>query len=124
MDSPALTDRVMAAVEQARPELVRSFFSTFLASDHADDLENAPCPVLYIHAKAPADLQRLRQLRPDAMVGEVVGSGHYAMLSAPDQVDAMLERFLELVSPDARADQETTAWNAAARRRTASRSSS
>jgi len=39
----------------------------------------------------------LQELRPDAMVGQVVGSGHYLMLPAPDQVNAMLDRFLDSV---------------------------
>jgi len=41
--------------------------------------------------------RRLQELRPDAMVGQVVGSGHYLMLSIPAQVNAMLDRFLEVV---------------------------
>jgi hypothetical protein len=32
------------------------------------------------------------------MVGQVVGSGHFLMLSVPDQVHAMLDRFLDVVS--------------------------
>jgi hypothetical protein len=50
-----------------------------------------------VRAKAPTDLQRLLELRPDAMAGQVVGSGRVLMLSVPDQVNAMLDRFLEMV---------------------------
>lgn len=96
-DPPDLARSVMAAVEQAHPQFVQSFFNSLMASDYADAVQSARCPLLYIHAKAPTDLQRLRELRPDAMVGQVIGSGHYLMLSAADQVNAMLERFLELV---------------------------
>ncbi|WP_413250177.1 alpha/beta fold hydrolase [Sinomonas flava] len=98
-DPPDLVRRVMAAVEQAHPQFVQSFFNSLMASDYADDVRSARCPLLYIHAKAPADLQRLLELRPDAMVGQVIGSGHYLMLSAADQVNAMLERFLDLIGP-------------------------
>ena len=42
-------------------------------------------------------MQRLLELRPDAMVGQVVGSGHYLMLSVPDQVNSMLDRFLGVI---------------------------
>lgn len=96
-DPPELTARVVADLGRARREFARTFFASIFASDYAEELKNAQCPLLYIHAKAPTDLQRLLQLRPDAKVGQVVGSGHYAMLSVPDQVNAMLERFLELV---------------------------
>jgi pimeloyl-ACP methyl ester carboxylesterase len=96
-DPHELTARVMADLGQARPEFARSFFTSLFGSDYANELKNAHCPLLYIHAKAPSDLQRLRELRPDALVGQVVGSGHYLMLSVPDQVNAMLDRFLEVV---------------------------
>ncbi len=96
-DPPQLTARVMADLGQARHEFARTFFASVFASDYSDDLENVRCPLLYIRAKAPSDLQRLLELRPDAMVGQVVGSGHYLMLSVPDQVNAMLDRFVEVV---------------------------
>ncbi|OLC49572.1 MAG: hypothetical protein AUH80_01030 [Chloroflexi bacterium 13_1_40CM_4_65_16] len=96
-DPPELTGRVMTDLGRARPEFAYTFFTSLFVSDCADDIKNAECPLLYIHAKAPTDLQRLVELRPDAMVGQVVGSGHYLMLSLPDQVNAMLDRFLEVV---------------------------
>jgi hypothetical protein len=40
----------------------------------------------------------LLELRPDALVGQVVASGHYLMLSVPDQVNAILDRFMDLVT--------------------------
>jgi hypothetical protein len=33
------------------------------------------------------------------MIEQVVGSGHYVMLSVPDQVNTMLDRFLAIVVP-------------------------
>jgi pimeloyl-ACP methyl ester carboxylesterase len=96
-DPPELTARVMADLGETRPEFARAFFASLFASDYADDLKNAQCPLLYVHAKAPADLQRLVELRPDAMIGQVVGSGHYLMLTVPDQVNAMLDRFLDVI---------------------------
>jgi pimeloyl-ACP methyl ester carboxylesterase len=39
----------------------------------------------------------LRELRPDVLLGAVVGSGHWMMLEVPDQVNAMLDRFLQIV---------------------------
>ncbi len=96
-DPEDLVQRVIAAAGRIRPEFALSFFASLMASDYAAELVSARCPLLYIHAKTPTDLQRLGDLRPDAMIGQVVGSGHYAMLTAPDQVNAMLNRFLYLV---------------------------
>jgi hypothetical protein len=51
-----------------------------------------------VHGGIPADLARLRQLRPDALVvASVAGAGHYMTLEVPDQVNAMLDRFLQIV---------------------------
>jgi pimeloyl-ACP methyl ester carboxylesterase len=99
-DPPELTARVMADLGRTRPEIARSFFSFFASdfSDFSDAIKDLQCPLLYVRAKAPTDLQRLLELRPDVMVGQVVGSGHFLMLSVPDQVNAMLERFLEMVA--------------------------
>lgn len=97
-DPEELIQRVLADARRNRPDFMRTFFASLLSSDYADEMKSARCPLLYIHAKAPSDLQRLRELRPDAMVGQVVGSGHYAMLTVPGQVNSMLDRFLEVVN--------------------------
>lgn len=101
-DPPEVVQRVMADLGRSRPEIVRTFFSSLYGSDfddrqrrQADALKGLGCPLLYVRAKAPADLQRLLELRPDAMVGQVVASGHYLMLSVPEQVNSMLDRFLD-----------------------------
>ena len=96
-DPEELRQRVMANARRTRQDFARTFFASLLSSDYAAELESAGCPLLYIHAKTPTDLQRLRELRPDAMSGQVVGSGHYPMLTVPDQVNAMLDRFLKVV---------------------------
>lgn len=96
-DPDWLKQRVMADARRTRPEVVRTFFASLFSSDYAAELKSCRCPLLYIHAKSPADLVRLRQLQPDAVIDQVVGSGHYPMLTVPDQVDAMLDRFMEIV---------------------------
>jgi pimeloyl-ACP methyl ester carboxylesterase len=101
-DPPELTARVMEDLGRLPPAVAQRFFTGLFASDFADALQDTQCPLLYVHAKAPADLQRLVELRPDAMVGQVVGAGHWLMLSVPDQVNAMLDRFLDRVTQTAR----------------------
>src|SRR5207248_197071 len=96
-DPSDLAARVTSDVGRAHPEFARTFFTSLFASDYAEELKKAPCPLLYIHGKVPADLKRLAELRPDALVGQAVGGGHYLMLTVPDQVNAMLDRFLEVV---------------------------
>jgi pimeloyl-ACP methyl ester carboxylesterase len=54
-------------------------------------------PMLYIAADEfppRADIARLRALVPRLYFGHVVGSGHFCQLEVPDQVNAMIDRFL------------------------------
>lgn len=54
-------------------------------------------PVLVIRSGAsPSDEPaRLRRLKADIELGVTVGAGHFNHLEVPDQVNAMIERFLE-----------------------------
>jgi pimeloyl-ACP methyl ester carboxylesterase len=54
-------------------------------------------PVLYIQAAGEKpELGRFQELCPQAILGRTVGAGHFNMLEVPDQVNAMLSRFLAL----------------------------
>lgn len=44
-----------------------------------------------------ADIERLRELAPLLVTGQTVGAGHFLQLEVPDQVNAMIERFLVLI---------------------------
>lgn len=50
--------------------------------------------LLFVHATSPLDLARLQQLRPDVLLGKVVGSGHFLTLAVPQRVNAILDRHL------------------------------
>jgi pimeloyl-ACP methyl ester carboxylesterase len=67
-----------------------------MATDGSDSLARVRCPLLVVSARTPVDIERLRGLQPEAFVGSVVGSGHWLTLAVPDQVNAMLDRFLEI----------------------------
>jgi pimeloyl-ACP methyl ester carboxylesterase len=62
--------------------------------DGADVLARVEVPVLAITAGPPQ--ATLRENHPMLTVGRTVGAGHFAQLEVPDQVDAMIERFLLL----------------------------
>ncbi len=44
-----------------------------------------------------ADTGRLRKLCPALTLGQTVGAGHFVQLEVPDQVNAMIARFLQLI---------------------------
>jgi pimeloyl-ACP methyl ester carboxylesterase len=56
-------------------------------------------PGLFIAAddKPLSDMPSFFQLMPDLMFGQTVGSGHFAPTEVPEQINAMLARFLKLV---------------------------
>ena len=53
-------------------------------------------PVLLVRQTIGAnpDVVRLREIKPDLEVGITVGAGHFHQLEVPEQVNAMIERFL------------------------------
>lgn len=56
-------------------------------------------PSLYISADdAPlSDLPHLFRIAPGMLFGQTVGSGHFCQLEVPEQANAMLDRFLEVL---------------------------
>ena len=96
-DSAELKARVMAEIAAAPAGLSAPLMRDVMTLDFSQFLTGS-FPLLYVHAGMPADLTRLRELRPDVLLGAVVGSGHWMMLEVPEQVNAMLDRFLQIVA--------------------------
>ena len=57
---------------------------------------NVPTLLLRPTLGANPDAVRLRAIKPDLQVGITVGAGHFHQLEVPDQVNAMIERFLAI----------------------------
>ena len=57
-------------------------------------------PALLISSGTPlSDLSRFRELTPQLVTGQTVGAGHFITLFVPEQVNAMIERFLVISLP-------------------------
>lgn len=97
-DSPELRSRVLRELEQVSPEFAARIMQDGMATDGSELLSRVRCPLLVVSAGVPVDFERLRGLQPDALIGRVIGSGHWMTLAVPSQVNAMLDRFLELTS--------------------------
>jgi pimeloyl-ACP methyl ester carboxylesterase len=96
-DSAELKAQVMAEIAAAPTQIAAPLMRDVMTEDFSQFLTGS-FPLLYVHASVPADLTRLQELRPDVLLGAVVGSGHWMMLEVPDQVNAMLDRFLQIVA--------------------------
>jgi len=98
-DPPDLKSRVLAELSQVPRQLAAQVMRDGMSTDGAESLARVKCPLLVIRRTAtPIDLERLAQLQPEAWVGCVVGTGHWMGLAVPDQVNAMLDRFLEAIA--------------------------
>jgi pimeloyl-ACP methyl ester carboxylesterase len=83
-ESSAIAPGIAAAVMRAMGEF-----------DGAGALGNAMVPVLSIGSAVPANTAAdLRSACPSITIGQTVGAGHFNQLEVPDQVNAMIERFM------------------------------
>jgi pimeloyl-ACP methyl ester carboxylesterase len=92
----------LIAITSAAPQHVmsNSFDQHLLVWDGAAAAAACRVPALYIGAATPlADVARLRELCPQLVVGQTVGAGHFNNQEVPEQVNAMIERFLAVSSP-------------------------
>ena len=63
----------------------------------AESLGTISQPILMISAGwVPFDINAIRQAMPNLSYAQTYGSGHFSMLEVPEQVNAMIERFLAL----------------------------
>lgn len=96
-DPPETRDRIIKQLAAVPPHVPAPLMREVFSSDFADVVAAAPCPLLFVHAMIPADLDRLLEVRPDALVARVAASGHFLMMVVPEQVNAMLERFIDVL---------------------------
>jgi pimeloyl-ACP methyl ester carboxylesterase len=83
---PAVAPGTAAAVLRAMGEF-----------DGASVLGGATVPVLSIGSAVPANSAAdLRRACPAITIGQTVGAGHFIQLEVPDQVNAMIDRFLTI----------------------------
>ena len=63
-----------------------------------EPLARCKLPVLLLRTDVDegTDVHRLREIKPDLAVGITVGAGHFQQIEVPEQVNAMIERFLAL----------------------------
>jgi pimeloyl-ACP methyl ester carboxylesterase len=95
---PDLQAHIAAAQDATDLDCFISLSGHAFANSYDDLLAECDVPALLVTATIPNDMDRLGHLCPQLHVGKVVGSGHFLELEVPDQVNAMLDRFLQLTS--------------------------
>lgn len=96
-DPPGYKEAVLDAMFSVPDHVVESMRATVLSSDVAIAAQNTSIPALFLLADRPfTDQETLATLGDNWRIGQVVGAGHFIQTLAAPQVNAMVERFLEL----------------------------
>jgi pimeloyl-ACP methyl ester carboxylesterase len=87
--------RIVDGMATAPQYVMASAMECIFSCDTGAAAAGCKAPALLINAAAPlADVARLQKLCPHIMIGQTVGAGHFNQLEVPEQVNAMIERFL------------------------------
>jgi pimeloyl-ACP methyl ester carboxylesterase len=102
-DDPHGKKRIIEGMTSAPQHVALSAYQA-LADYDAAAAPRVAAPSLYIEANEPsprADVTRVRELLPALFFGQTVGSGHFCQLEVPNQVNAMIDRFLAVATQPA-----------------------
>ena len=95
-DDPTRAKNTAARLARLDDHVILNGWQGMMAFDPAPLLAGVKCPYLYVDCGQPrVDLDLLRELCPQVVVGKPVGAGHGALRVVPDQINAMLRRFIE-----------------------------
>ncbi len=96
-DPLRVRSKVLAELVEVPRELAAHVMRAGMRTDGSEALARVRCPLLVLRrTETPMDADRFRELQPAAWMGSPVGTGHWMTLSVSDQVNAMLDRFLQL----------------------------
>jgi pimeloyl-ACP methyl ester carboxylesterase len=94
-DDPALKARVVREMSSAPQYVMASAFAHTIRHDTDTAVAACKVPLLVLAAASwLSDVSRLQELCPYAVLGQTVGAGHFHQLEVPEQVNAMIERFM------------------------------
>jgi len=97
-DDPDVKEDILRRICATPQHVMISLFEHAGRWDWQTALTSLEVPLLYLMAQRPrGDLARLSELAPGLITGQTVGSGHFLTLLVPEQVNAMLARFLEMI---------------------------
>lgn len=93
-DDPVRKARILDVMGATPQHVMASAFEHTVAYYRAMPLSACQVPWLALFASVVPDVARLRTLCPHVITGQTVGAGAFHQLEVPEQVNAMIERFL------------------------------
>jgi pimeloyl-ACP methyl ester carboxylesterase len=95
LDPPEVRAEITAQMLQTPQHVLTSAMWSVAHTDTAAATAANTGPLLAVYAGLlPVDLAEVRALVPGSQVGQTVGSGHFNLVEVPEQVNAMIDRFL------------------------------
>ena len=94
--------RILESMSSTPQHVVVSAFEGLRDYDPTEATGGLAIPAVYIAAdelQPRSDMSRFHELAPQILYGKTVGSGHFCQLEVPEQVNAMIERFLAITLP-------------------------
>ncbi|HEY0388415.1 MAG TPA: alpha/beta hydrolase [Gaiellales bacterium] len=93
---PALALSIADMMSAIPLPIATAVIQQLTAWDGSEAMARCDVPTLLLRTELDAEDLRLLEIKPDMTVGVTVGAGHFHQLEVPDQVNAMIDRFLEL----------------------------
>jgi pimeloyl-ACP methyl ester carboxylesterase len=96
-DDPQRKADIAAAMAAAPQDVAAPAIGGLLHFDGAAALAAVQCPIASIGSDGPVnDAREMKRINPRILIGQTLGAGHFNQLEVPDQVNAMIERFLRI----------------------------
>lgn len=97
-DAPALVESVADDMASCPRAVFLAMGEGVLQFDQKEAALAVTAPTLFIGSSRPfVELEVVHRWRPDWYLGRTVGAGHFHHLLVPEQVNGMIERFLQQV---------------------------
>ena len=98
-DDPGRRTRLIAEMLSTPTEVAYSaFMAHTIGYDPRPAIGSVRVPAAYVRSMPfTSDLNRLQDAWPVLMIAQTLGSGHFAMLEVPEQINAMIDRFASLL---------------------------
>ena len=96
-DDEQRKERILQSMSSAPQHVVVSALEGLRDYDPTEAAGGLALPGVYIAAdelQPRSDMRRFHEMFSDIQYGKTVGSGHFCQLEVPEQVNAMIERFL------------------------------
>jgi pimeloyl-ACP methyl ester carboxylesterase len=100
----ARREAIIRQIPAAAPPIAAALLQAMAEFEGVSALSKIVVPVLSVGSAGPANAPAdLRAACPAITIGQTVGAGHFHQLEVPEQVNAMIERFMAINGLSARA---------------------